>query len=82
MVGLGGCHISVSGMVLMEDIAATSIDQARKRYEGLYRPGFGADFFAFDCFGVCPQSTSACVTDITEINQRNRTARRTASRLL
>jgi hypothetical protein len=43
-------------MMLMIDIAATSIEQARKRYEGLYRPGFGADFFAFDCFGVRPSS--------------------------
>ena len=39
--------------LIIVDIAATSIEQAQARYAALNRPGYAADFFAFDCFGVC-----------------------------
>jgi len=58
--------------MLMPDIAGTSIDQARERYQKMYRPGFDGHFFAFDCFSVsCYGQGKAAPADASESIEPN-----------
>jgi mRNA (guanine-N7-)-methyltransferase len=71
MVGIGKLPIFCSKVRAdRSDIADMSIEQARDRYRTMHRPGFQADFYAFDCFGVSTVVWEI-VADLPEINQRS-----------